>query len=51
MFPTLLHLLGSEGTYWLFGSIAMASNIFYYFFMPETKGKSFLEMQQYFLKR
>ena len=48
MFPSLLHLMGPHGTYWLFGAIAMASNLFYYFLVPETKGKSSMEMQQYF---
>ena len=48
MFPSLLHLMGPHGTYWLFGAIAMASNLFYYFLVPETKGKSFMEMQQHF---
>lgn len=50
IFPTLLHLMGPHGTYWLFAAIAMSSNFFFYFLVPETKGKSFLEMQQHFRK-
>ena len=50
LFPTLLHLMGPHGTYWLFAAIAMSSNFFFYFLVPETKGKSFLEMQQHFKK-
>ena len=48
IFPTLLASLSPHGTYWLFGSICLASNIFYYFFMPETKGKTALEIKQLF---
>ena len=48
MYPFMLQLVGPHGTYWLFGAIAMASNFFLHFLVPETKGKSFLEMQQFF---
>ena len=48
VFPTLLQLLGAAATYWMFGSIAVVSNVFFYFFIPETKGKSLLEIQQSF---
>ena len=51
MFPSLLHLMGPHGTYWLFAAIAMSSNFFFYFLVPETKGRSFLEMQQYFKQK
>ena len=43
-------LLGQHGTYWLLGSIALCSNVFFYFFVPETKGKSYVEIQQKFGK-
>ena len=36
-FPTLLVVLSPPGTYWLFASICLLSNIFYFFFMPETR--------------
>ena len=51
MFPTMIELLGPHWTYWLFGSVALASNIFYYFFVPETKGKSLVEIQNGFKKK
>ena len=50
IFPTLQASLGQHGTYWMFGSIALSSNVFFYFFVPETKGKSFVEIQQKFGK-
>jgi len=50
MFPSLLQSLSPPGTYWLLASIALSSNIFYYFFMPETRGKTALEIKQMFSK-
>ena len=50
MFPTLLKLLGPHWTFWMFGIIALISNAFYFFFVPETKGKSLLEIQERFKK-
>ena len=50
MFPLLLQLLSPHGTYWLFSGVAMSANMFYYFCVPETKGKSLLEIQQGFSK-
>merc|ERR1712098_242235 len=47
-FPLLLTHLAPHGTYWVYASIALLSNIFYYYFVPETKGKSLLEIQQNF---
>ena len=49
-FPSLLANLSPHGTYWLLGSICLASNFFYYFFMPETKGKTALEVKQIFVQ-
>ena len=51
VFPTLLLLMGQDATYWLLGAIAMTSNIFFHFCVPETKGKSLLEIQQMFSKK
>ena len=50
IFPTLLTTLSQHGTYWLFAAISLSSNIFYYFFMPETRGKTALEIKQMFSK-
>ena len=51
VFPTLLESLSPHGTYWLFSAISLASNIFYFFFMPETRGKTAVEIKQMFLKQ
>ena len=47
-FPILVQALGSHGTFWVFAAIAMSSNVFYYLFVPETKGKSLLEIKKNF---
>ena len=50
MFPTMVVLLGPHWTYWMFGSVALISNAFYLFLVPETKGKSLVEIQKEFRK-
>jgi len=50
IFPTLLDVLKPYGTYWLFAGISFGSNIFYATLMPETKGKSMVEIRKLFLK-
>jgi len=49
-FPTMLIHLTPHGTYWLFASVALSSNFFYIFLVPESKGKTPLEMQKMFNK-
>ena len=49
-FPTLLATLSPHGTYWLFAAVCLTTNLFYYFLMPETRGKSAGEIKQIFLK-
>jgi len=46
----LQRILGQHGTYWLLGSISLSSNAFFFFFVPESKGKSYVEMQLIFGK-
>ena len=50
-FPFLLISLSPPGTYWLFSAISLASNVFYFFFMPETRGKTALEVKQIFTNK
>ena len=49
VFPTLLISLSPHGTYWLFAAVSLSSNIFYAFFMPETRGKTAAEIKKIFL--
>ncbi|EFA10059.1 Facilitated trehalose transporter Tret1-2 homolog-like Protein [Tribolium castaneum] len=45
-FIDLKNGLGSGETYWLFGGFCSAAWFFTFFFVPETKGKSFQEIQE-----
>ena len=51
IFPSLLASLSQHGTYWLFAAISLSSNIFYFLFMPETRGKTAAEIKKIFVKR
>ena len=51
IFPTLLATLSPPVTYWIFAAVSLVSNFFYFFFMPETRGKTALELKQMFLER
>ena len=48
-FPGLL-ASSPPGIYWLFAAVCLASNLFYFKFMPETKDKTPSEIRQMFLR-
>lgn len=51
MFPYLLGLFGSmEVMFYLFAVSSLAFCIFVYNFLPETYGKSLIDIQNYFVK-
>jgi len=50
-FLTLLKSLGSTYTFWLYGLIAVIGWIFIYIKVPETKGKSLEEIQDFWHKK
>lgn len=45
-YPALNKGLGADITFWMFAAIMAVSVAFIYFFIPETKGKSFQEIQE-----
>ncbi|EFN83325.1 Solute carrier family 2, facilitated glucose transporter member 8 [Harpegnathos saltator] len=45
-YPALNKELGTDVTFWIFAVIMAVSAVFTYFFIPETKGKSFQEIQE-----
>lgn len=45
-FPNLQEALGTPGTFWLFSVFAFAGIIFIVLVVPETKGKSLVEIQE-----
>lgn len=44
-YPALNQELGADVTFWMFAAIMACAVAFTYFFIPETKGKSFQEIQ------
>jgi sugar porter (SP) family MFS transporter len=45
-FPILNRILGSAGTFWLYGAICVAGFIFVFFKLPETKGKTLEQIEK-----
>ncbi|XP_055311484.1 facilitated trehalose transporter Tret1-like isoform X2 [Sitodiplosis mosellana] len=50
-YPMLAHILEQHGTFILYGVISLAGTIFYYIYLPETKGKTLQEIEDYFSGR
>lgn len=50
-FPFLQHPLSKHGVFWLYGSISLTGTLFFYFFLPETKGHTLQEIEDYFSGR
>lgn len=47
-FSFLIKLFTAAGTFWFYGSLMLLGTVFVYVCVPETKGKSLEEIQQYF---
>lgn len=46
--PQLFAAIGTGGTFFFYGSIALAGTIILYFFLPETRNKTLQEIEEYF---
>lgn len=46
-FLTLLQILGASHTFWLYGLLAVCAWIFSYFLVPETKGRTLEEIEEF----
>ncbi len=46
-FLTLIGVLGHAGTFWLYGVIAIGAWVFFYFLVPETKGKTLEQIEEH----
>lgn len=46
-FLTLVEKLGPSSTFWLYGASAVAAWVFSYYFVPETKGKTLEEIEEF----
>ena len=45
-FLTLVGVITRAGTFWLYGVIAVGALAFFFFFVPETKGKSLEDIER-----
>ncbi|XP_069704012.1 facilitated trehalose transporter Tret1-like [Periplaneta americana] len=50
-FPLLQQAASSHGTFWIYGFISLFGTIFFYFCLPETKGRTLQEIEDYFSGR
>ncbi|XP_049866386.1 facilitated trehalose transporter Tret1-like isoform X2 [Pectinophora gossypiella] len=50
-FPFLKHALNDYGVFALYGSMSICGIAFFYFFLPETKGRTLQEIEDYFCGR
>jgi len=50
-YPLLNHLLCNGGVYLLYGCISLLGTIFFYTCLPETKGRSLQEIEDFFSGR
>lgn len=50
-FPFLNAFLGTSGTFWIYACICLAGFMFFFFRLPETKGKSLEELEKELLKQ
>lgn len=46
--PTLFSTIGSGGTFFFYGAIALAGTIILFFFLPETRNKTLQEIEDHF---
>jgi facilitated trehalose transporter len=50
-FPLLQQVAGVYGSFWIYGIVSMTGTLFFYFFLPETKGRTLEEIEDYFAGR
>ncbi|XP_023702263.1 facilitated trehalose transporter Tret1-2 homolog isoform X1 [Cryptotermes secundus] len=50
-FPLIQHIASNHGSFWIYGSISLLGTIFFYLCLPETKGRTLQEIEDYFSGR
>ncbi|KAG5677827.1 hypothetical protein PVAND_007551 [Polypedilum vanderplanki] len=50
-YPLLTHAVERHGAFIIYGLISILATIFFYFYLPETKGKTLQEIEDYFSGR
>ncbi|XP_058126495.1 facilitated trehalose transporter Tret1-like [Anopheles ziemanni] len=48
VYPTMVSMLGSENVFLFFGVVSLIGILFVYFFLPETKGRTLQDIEEYF---
>ncbi|CAH3993291.1 facilitated trehalose transporter Tret1-like isoform X1 [Pieris brassicae] len=46
--PAMFHTIGHHGTYLFYGLSTLCGTVFLYFFLPETRGKTLLQIAEHF---
>ena len=49
-FSSLVTAVGSHGLFWIFGVSSLLCSLFLYLMLPETKGRSLVQIEEYFLQ-
>jgi len=49
-FLSYIHLVTTAGAFWTFAGVGVVAWLYFFFFLPETRGKSIEEIQANFLK-
>lgn len=50
IYPSAMEVLGVQSMFYIFAAASFIGVLFSYFYLPETLGKSFLEIEKYFSK-
>jgi MFS family permease len=49
-FPSVFRAVGTHGLFWIFGVSSLLCSLFLYLMLPETKGRSLVQIEEYFLQ-
>ncbi|XP_030747076.1 facilitated trehalose transporter Tret1-2 homolog [Sitophilus oryzae] len=51
LYPTMMESMNAYGVFFFYGGMAVVGTIFVIIFLPETRGKTLEEIQEYFVKK
>ena len=49
-FPSVVTAVGTDKLFWIFGVSSLLCSLFLYLMLPETKGRSLVQIEEYFLQ-
>jgi len=49
-FPSVVRAVGIHGLFWIFGASSLLCSLFLYLMLPETRGRSLVQIEEYFLQ-